>query len=147
MGNTPKVALRHYLMTTDTHFDAAVRGDEEALQNALQQSHAMGGVEPQPHDPIKKEAPVLQGLAGSCVLAQTPSSGGDRKRTNAVSFGRAGVASACDAKCDAISANRIELLTRAVILVAGMNLAEAERAAVLARVIADLTSPTQRIPE
>jgi len=53
----------------------------------------------------------------------------------------------CDAKCDAISANRIELLTRAVILVAGMNLAEAERAAVLARVIADLTSPTQRIPE
>ena len=53
----------------------------------------------------------------------------------------------CDAKCDAISANRIELLTRAVILVAGMNLAEAERAAVLARVIADLTSPTTRIPE
>ena len=53
----------------------------------------------------------------------------------------------CDAKCDAISANRIELLTRAVILVAGMNLAEAERAAVLARVIADLTSPTTRIPQ
>ena len=72
MGNTPKVALRHYLMTTDTHFDAAVRGDEKALQNALQQSHAMGRVEPQPHDPIKKEAPVLQGLAGSCVLAQPP---------------------------------------------------------------------------
>jgi len=53
----------------------------------------------------------------------------------------------CDAKCDAVSANRIELLTRAVILVAGMNLAEDERAAVLARVIADLTSPTTRIPE
>ena len=62
MGNTPKVALRHYLMTTDTHFDAAVRGDEEALQNALQQSHAMGRLEPQPHDPIKKEAPVCRGL-------------------------------------------------------------------------------------
>ena len=58
-----------------------------------------------------------------------------------------GVASRCDAKCDAISANRVELLTRAVILVAGMNLAEAERAAVLARVIADLTSPTTLIPE
>ena len=52
-----------------------------------------------------------------------------------------------DPKCDAISANRIELLTRAVILVAGMKLAEAERAAVLARVIADLTRPTTRIPE
>jgi hypothetical protein len=34
------------------------------------------------------------------------------------------------------------LLTRAVVLVAGMNLAEAERAAVLVRVIADVTSPT-----
>ena len=61
--------------------------------------------------------------------------------------GNTAVVISCDAKCDAISANRIELLTRAVILVAGMNLAEAERAAVLARVIADLTSPTQRIPE
>ena len=61
--------------------------------------------------------------------------------------GKQGVASSCDAKCDAISANRIELLTRAVILVAGMNLADAERAAVLARVIADLTSPATRIPE
>ena len=76
MGNTPKVALRHYLMTTDTHFDAAVRGDEKALQNALQQSHAMGGLEPRPHDPIKKETPVLQGLAGSCVLAQLPQMAG-----------------------------------------------------------------------
>ena len=53
----------------------------------------------------------------------------------------------CDAKCDAISANRIALLTRAVILVAGMKLAEAERAAVLARVIAELTSQTTWIPE
>ena len=61
--------------------------------------------------------------------------------------GKQGVTSSCDAKCDAISANRIELLTRAVILVAGMNLAEAERAAVLARVIADLTSPTTRLPQ
>ena len=147
MGNTPKVALRHYLMTTDTHFDAAVRGDEKALQNALQQSHAMGGVEPQPHDPIKKEAPVLQGLAGSCVLAQPPQVAGTGSEQTRFRSGEQGVASACDAKCDAISANRIELLTRAVILVAGMNLAEAERAAVLARVIADLTSPTQRIPE
>ena len=39
------------------------------------------------------------------------------------------------------------MLARAVILVAGMKLAEAERAAVLARVIADLTSPTTRIPK
>ena len=61
--------------------------------------------------------------------------------------GKQGVDSVCDAQCDAISADRIELLTRAVILVAGMNLAEPERAAVLARVIADLTSPATRISE
>jgi len=53
----------------------------------------------------------------------------------------------CSVKCDAISADRIELLARAVVLVAGMNLAEPERAAVLARVIADLTSPTTWIPK
>jgi hypothetical protein len=62
-------------------------------------------------------------------------------------LGKPGAASSCDADCDAFSADRIELLTRAVILVAGMNLAEAERAPVLERVIADLASPTTRIPE
>ena len=61
--------------------------------------------------------------------------------------GKQRVVSVCDAKCDAISSNRIEVLTRAVILVAGMDLAEAEWAAVIARVIADLASPTRRIPE
>jgi hypothetical protein len=61
--------------------------------------------------------------------------------------GKLAVESVCDVKCDTFSTDRIELLTRAVILVAGMDLAEAERAAVLARVIADLTSPTTRIPK
>ena len=41
----------------------------------------------------------------------------------------------------------IDVLTRVVNLVAGMNLAEAERAAGLPRVIADVPSPTPRIPE
>ena len=58
-----------------------------------------------------------------------------------------GIGISRDAKCDAISADRIELLARAVVLLAGMNLSEAERAAVLERVIADLTNPTTRIPE
>jgi hypothetical protein len=62
-------------------------------------------------------------------------------------LGKHGVDSVCDTKCDAISPNRIELLTRAVILVAGMNLVEAKRAAVLAWVIADLTSLNTRIPQ
>ncbi len=49
------------------------------------------------------------------------------------------VTSNCDAECDAISADRIELLTRDVILVAGINLADADQAAVFARVVVDLT--------
>ncbi len=53
----------------------------------------------------------------------------------------------CDADCDAFSPDRIALLTRAVILVAGVNLAEAERAEMLAKVVADLASPTTRIPQ
>jgi len=61
--------------------------------------------------------------------------------------GNQGVTISCDAECDAISTDRLEVLARAVILVAGMKLAEAERAAVLARVIAELTVPTTRIPE
>jgi len=48
------------------------------------------------------------------------------------------VGSGCDAKCDAIPVDRIELLARAVVLVAGMALPETTRQAVLARVIADL---------
>jgi len=39
------------------------------------------------------------------------------------------------------------LLARAVTLVAGMAIPEQMRAAVLARVMADLTSPTPQIPE
>jgi len=52
--------------------------------------------------------------------------------------GKQGVESVCDAKCDAISADRIELLARAVVLVAGMGIPEAAREAVLARVTAEL---------
>jgi hypothetical protein len=50
----------------------------------------------------------------------------------------------CDAKCDAISADRVELLARAVILVAGMAIPETAREAVLARVVADLTATGNR---
>ena len=61
--------------------------------------------------------------------------------------GKQGVRISCDAECDAISGDRVEVLARAVVLVAGMNLAEAERDAVLTQVVADLTSPTTRIPQ
>jgi len=50
--------------------------------------------------------------------------------------GKQGGTISCDAECDAISANLIELLTRTVILVAGMNLPEADRATVMSRLLA-----------
>ena len=54
--------------------------------------------------------------------------------------GKQGVAISCDAKCDAISADRIELLARAVVFVAGMGIPVAARVAVLARLTADRAS-------
>jgi hypothetical protein len=48
------------------------------------------------------------------------------------------VVSGCDAKCDAISGDRIELLACAVVLVAGMSIPDATRGAVLAAVAAKI---------
>jgi hypothetical protein len=53
--------------------------------------------------------------------------------------GKQGVVIPCDAECDAISTDRVELLARAVVLVAGMAIPEGAREGVLARVVADLT--------
>ena len=52
--------------------------------------------------------------------------------------GNPGFVPACDAKCDAIPADRVDLLARAVLLVAGMAIPEAAREAVLQRVIEEL---------
>jgi hypothetical protein len=58
--------------------------------------------------------------------------------------GESVVVRSCDVKCDAISPDRVELLARAVILVAGMAIPEMGREAVLARVVADLTAQGDR---
>ncbi|MBP7936890.1 MAG: site-specific integrase [Phycisphaerae bacterium] len=50
MGNTPKITMRHYLMTMDAHFEAAIRGDGvtgSAAQNPAQQLHPDGRNTPQ----------------------------------------------------------------------------------------------------
>ena len=60
--------------------------------------------------------------------------------------GNVQVVSKCDAKCDAISADRIELLAHAVVLVAGMGIPEAAREAVLARVTAELANTSEQRP-
>ena len=56
------------------------------------------------------------------------------------------VASNCDAECDAFSPDHIELLARAVVLVAGMRIPEAAREAVLARVTAELGNAAEQRP-
>ena len=60
--------------------------------------------------------------------------------------GNPGVGSGCDARYDALSPDRVELLARAVILVAGMAIPEAAREAVLARVTAELANASERRP-
>jgi len=64
----------------------------------------------------------------------------------AISTEKQSIASRCDAKCDAISADRIELLARAVLLVAGMAIPEPAREAVLARVTAELANDSEQRP-
>ncbi|MDG2385087.1 MAG: site-specific integrase [Pirellulaceae bacterium] len=62
LGNTPSVAIRHYLMTTNEHFAAAVRGETKAAQNAAQQVHALGRIEPQNQTTAHKKTSI----AGVC---------------------------------------------------------------------------------
>ena len=66
LGNTPAVAMRHYLMTTDSHFAAAIRGDAEAAQNPAQRAHAEGGKRSQTAHLENGKTPVLPGFAGNC---------------------------------------------------------------------------------
>ena len=58
-----------------------------------------------------------------------------------------GIPVSCDARCDALSPDRVEVLARAVILVAQMAIPEAAREAVLARVTAELAAAVERPPE
>jgi integrase len=78
LGNTPSVAMRHYLMTTDQHFDAAVKGDDEAptiapikaAQNPAQHAHAASRSDSQTADTAHKKTPGLPGLASCCDSSQ-----------------------------------------------------------------------------
>jgi len=63
-----------------------------------------------------------------------------------ISSGDQHIASRCDAKCDAISATRVDVLARAVLLVAGMAIPETAREAVLARVTAELANDSEQRP-
>ncbi len=80
LGNTPSVAMRHYLMTTDEHFAAAVAGSSEAdlatgtkaAQKAAQQSHVSGRTVSQSQPAAHEKTPVLPGCAIGCDIMPTP---------------------------------------------------------------------------
>ena len=72
LGNTPSVAMRHYLMTTDEHFDAAVKDTAKAAQNPAQQAHVVTRNESQTRNAAHEKTPVLQGFASGCDFTQPP---------------------------------------------------------------------------
>ncbi len=72
LGNTPSVAMRHYFMTTDEHFEAAVKGTPEAAQ----QAHAGRRTEPQAVGIAHEKTPVLPGFAGGCDSTLPPEMAG-----------------------------------------------------------------------
>jgi integrase len=88
LGNTPKVAMRHYLMTTDAHFEDAVKGDrrvtdtvpdeafEKTAQKTAQQAHAGCRNDSHATNSAHEKTPVLPGYASSCELARLPGMAG-----------------------------------------------------------------------
>ena len=60
---TQPVAAKHYLQVTDEHFS-------KALQDPLQQPHAMGRNESRADSTAHENTPVLQGFAAACDRVQ-----------------------------------------------------------------------------
>ncbi len=70
LGNTPAIAMRHYLMTADAHFDNALGGTDEAAQKAAQQVRAEGSKASQVTGAPNAKPPVLPGVASGCNCVQ-----------------------------------------------------------------------------
>ena len=70
LGNTPSVAMRHYLMTTEEHFEAAVKGDEPRPKHERKSGAKSGAARPcgsQGLARAKRSAHVKNpGFAGVC---------------------------------------------------------------------------------
>jgi len=78
LGNTPTVALRHYLRTTDDHFEATLKSNDESAdepkatvsQKAAQQVHAATRMDSQSPRTAHEKTPGLPGFASDCDLSQ-----------------------------------------------------------------------------
>lgn len=101
LGNTPSVAMRHYLMTTDEHFESAVRGTDEAAQNPAQQAHAEARGEPQAVGAAHEKTPALPGFAGSRDSSRKPGMAGTGIELPPKSSGKLGVHSQSGAESGA----------------------------------------------
>ena len=169
LGHSPKVAAQHYLMSREHHFDDVVAGGSAAepsvagagqavpescsadcsapaTQNATQQASAPDSA--RPHKTTEPAA-TIQVAAGSSKLApvtETDRMAGTGTEQTRFHSGKQGVESSCDAECDAISGDRIELPAQAVALIAGMGISEDERMAVRARLTAATASTMVVLP-
>jgi|SaaInlStandDraft_1057018.scaffolds.fasta_scaffold26545_2 integrase len=69
LGNSPRVALKHYAMITDTHFDAAVSGSKQQTTRNPTQTTRANDRQDLPAVPQKRKNPekhcISQGLAKS----------------------------------------------------------------------------------
>ena len=115
-------------------------------QNATQQASALGSAEPHEKTEPAATVEVAAGSSKRASVTETGRMAGTGTEQTRFHSGNRRDASGCDAKCDAISADRIELLARAVVLVAGMRIPEAAREAVLARVTAELANAAEQSP-
>jgi integrase len=67
LGNTPTIAMRHYLMTTDEHFAKATEEvGQKTTQKTTQQARASAGNASRPRVTASSKALVLQGFASEC---------------------------------------------------------------------------------
>lgn len=70
LGNSPTVAMRHYLMTTEEHFEAAIRPSDEEAQNPAQQVLERSRRSMQLPKPAKAKTSVVPGFASNCETLQ-----------------------------------------------------------------------------
>ena len=67
LGNTPRIALKHYLMVRTEDFERAVaESSEKTAQKAAQRTHATCSNRPPVIIPAHEKTPDFQGFAGHC---------------------------------------------------------------------------------
>ena len=62
LGNTPKIALKHYLMTTDADFARAVQPTRDSAQQVLQNCMQQPSASPRKAEQVKQAKPGFSGV-------------------------------------------------------------------------------------